>query len=128
MSVKERLILFITYKGLSARSFCRKIGVSGSYINSMRKSIQPDKLESIAANFPDLNTAWLMTGQGEMLNEKDKNIIDKRENPPPKNHEKDLLIKSQQETIDALKKYIEVLERELSEKLDVNIEKKRNAI
>jgi transcriptional regulator with XRE-family HTH domain len=128
MSVKERLILFITYKGLSARSFCKRIGVSGSYINSMRKSIQPDKLESIAANFPDLNTAWLMTGQGEMLNETGSKRNEKRENPPPTTQEKDLVIKSQQDTIEALKKYIEVLERELSEKLDVNIEKKRNAI
>jgi hypothetical protein len=33
----------------------------------MRKSIQPDKVESIALNFPDLNVGWLLTGEGLML-------------------------------------------------------------
>ena len=33
----------------------------------MRKSIDPEKLQSIAKNYPDLNTGWLMTGEGEML-------------------------------------------------------------
>jgi hypothetical protein len=128
MAVKERLILFIREKGISNSAFCRSIGVSNAFISSMRKSIQPDKIESIALKFPELNTTWLMTGRGEMYNENYRNDGVKKENPPPSNTEKDLLIKSQQDTIDALKKYIEVLERELSEKLDVNIEKKRNAI
>ena len=33
----------------------------------MRKSLQPDKIKSIAMNYPDLNTDWLITGEGEML-------------------------------------------------------------
>ena len=33
----------------------------------MRKSIQPDKIKSIAIEFPELNTEWLLTGEGEML-------------------------------------------------------------
>lgn len=68
MTVKERLKKYIEHKEISISSFCRAIGVSNAYVSSMNKSIQPDKIESIALSFPDLNTGWLMTGEGDMLN------------------------------------------------------------
>jgi transposase len=77
MSVKERLIEFVKYKGISNSEFCRRIGVSNAFISSMVKSIQPDKLKSITSSFPELNTGWLMTGEGEML--KDANTEYKSE-------------------------------------------------
>lgn len=67
MNVKERLTEYLNIKGISKTAFGRLVGVSPSYINSIRKSIQPDKLDSIAQNYPDLNIDWLMTGKGEML-------------------------------------------------------------
>ncbi len=67
MSVKERLIAYLDYKKVSKSDFGRSIGVSSAYVTSMRKSIDPEKLQSIAKNYPDLNTGWLMTGEGEML-------------------------------------------------------------
>lgn len=72
MSVKERIKQFIEYKNLSIRGFSEIIGVSSGYITSMRKSIQPDKLESIALHFPELNIQWLLTGDGVMLNTEQK--------------------------------------------------------
>lgn len=66
-TIKERLSAYLQYKGINKSEFGRIIGVSSSYISSMRKSIQPDKAEKIASSFPDLNIAWLMTGEGEML-------------------------------------------------------------
>jgi len=66
-TVKERLISYLEYKCISKRKFEMLIGVSNGYINNMRKSVQPDKIESITLNFPDLNTGWLLTGNGEML-------------------------------------------------------------
>lgn len=68
MAVKERLIEYVRYKELSKSEFCRIIGVSNAFISSIRKSIQPDKIQSIALNFPELNLTWLLTGQGQMLN------------------------------------------------------------
>lgn len=47
MAVKERLIEYIKFKGMSTREFCRSIGVSETYVNSMRSSIQPDKIKII---------------------------------------------------------------------------------
>ena len=67
MTVKERLREFIKYKEISERAFCRKIGVSSTYVNSIRTSIQPDKLKSITDNYPELNPIWLLTGEGEMI-------------------------------------------------------------
>lgn len=67
MTVKERLTKFIQYKQLNNSQFCRSIGVSSAFVSSMVQSIQPDKIERIALNYPDLNTGWLLTGEGEML-------------------------------------------------------------
>ncbi|TWP28463.1 XRE family transcriptional regulator [Apibacter muscae] len=77
MTVKERLIKFINYKNISIRSFESSIGVSHSYVSNIRVSIQPDKLISISKQYPDLNTSWLMTGEGEMLKIKNENIDNK---------------------------------------------------
>ena len=66
-TIKERLTAYLRYKGINKSEFGRIIGVSNAYISSIRKSIQPDKAEKIVSSFPDLNIAWLMTGEGEML-------------------------------------------------------------
>lgn len=66
-SIKFRLIRYLERKKVSKADFGRRIGVSGAYITSMRKSIQPDKLRRIAEEFPDLNRDWLLYGEGEML-------------------------------------------------------------
>lgn len=66
-SVKERLRAYISYTGLSERQFCIKVGVSTSFVANISKSIQPDKVDRISKYFPDLNTGWLLTGEGEML-------------------------------------------------------------
>lgn len=67
MGVKERLREFIKTLNISEREFCRQIGVSTSYVNSIRKSIQPDKMKSISDMFPQVNPMWLMTGKGDMI-------------------------------------------------------------
>lgn len=68
-TLKERLVAYLEHKGINKSEFGRMIGVSNAYISSIRKSIQPDKVEKIAAAFPDLNVSWLVTGEGDMLNE-----------------------------------------------------------
>lgn len=66
-SVKERLIAYLEYKGVNKSEFGRRIGVSSAFVTSMRKSIQPDKIALIQKAFPDLDTSWLLTGEGDML-------------------------------------------------------------
>lgn len=75
MAVKERLREYIKVLGISEREFCRRIGVSTSYVNSIRTSIQPDKMKSIGEQFPELNPMWLITGDGEMLQRANVNQV-----------------------------------------------------
>ena len=66
-TVKQRLIDYLAYKKIGQKKFAEAVGVSAGYVNAIRKSIQPKTLHKIAMRFPDLNTGWLITGEGEML-------------------------------------------------------------
>lgn len=52
---------------MPVRQFEIKLGLCNGYVNSISRSIQPDKVEKISKEFPDLNIEWLITGIGEML-------------------------------------------------------------
>ena len=67
MSVKERLIEYLDFKGISKSDFGRAIGVSSAYVTSIRKSIDDEKVLRILEKYPDLNRDWLLYGEGEML-------------------------------------------------------------
>lgn len=66
-TVKERIIRYLKYYGITQRSFCEKIGAASNYISCMRVSISAEKLKKIKSSYPDLNITWLLTGEGEML-------------------------------------------------------------
>ena len=68
-TVKERLILYLKAKGLSQGKFERMCGLSNGYVNNLKRSVTAEKLVSISAACSDLNTNWLLTGEGEMINE-----------------------------------------------------------
>ena len=105
---------FLTFR----REFCRRIGVSSSYVMSIKKSIQPDKMQAISIQFPELNPLWLLLGQGEMLLPNEKKEGEQRQNAgelpssellakllEEANNEKSRLlsiIESQQRTIESL--------------------------
>ena len=73
-TVKERLMNFIKSSGVSVRAFERACGLSNGYIKELRKSPTADKVRSIMDAYPELNAQWLMTGEGEMLNDDNNNI------------------------------------------------------
>lgn len=66
-NIKERLFQYLEFKGLSARRFSLECGFSANYATNISKGIPEDKMNTISVHFPDLNPAWLMTGEGEML-------------------------------------------------------------
>ena len=70
--VKERIKQFIMFKNISTREFERQVGVSYGFIGNMSKSTSPEKITKISHCFPDLNIAWLLTGQGEMLKQPER--------------------------------------------------------
>lgn len=86
MNVKSRLLEFVAYTQMSKRKFQEKIGVSNSYIQNISESIGADVMNRISIQYPELNTTWLLTGEGEMLKKTvSGNIVsssDKKETRP----------------------------------------------
>lgn len=66
-TIKNRLLSFISYLGIGQGRFERECDLANGYVNNIRKSISPEKLQKIALRYPELNAGWLMTGEGEML-------------------------------------------------------------
>lgn len=67
MTVKERLKEYLISKRIRINHFEKSIGAANGFVNNMRMSISPEKLESITKEYNDLNIAWLLTGEGEMI-------------------------------------------------------------
>lgn len=65
--VKMRLLEYLHAKRMTQLEFTRRLGVSSTYIGAMRRSISDEKVAEIRKIFPDLNTTWLLYGEGEML-------------------------------------------------------------
>lgn len=77
-SVKERLKSFLKYINIGQAAFEKSVGFSNGYVNNIRKSIQPDKVQKIALIYPQLNVGWLLTGDGKMIKEDGVNISGNR--------------------------------------------------
>ena len=67
-AVKDRLKEYLAYKNLSQGRFADICGLSKGFVNNIVNSIQPKTLDKIAIHFKDLNIAWLLTGEGSMVN------------------------------------------------------------
>jgi hypothetical protein len=65
--VKDRIIEFIRFKGITMKSFENKCDLSSGYVTSMRKGFGTNKLNNVLTAFPELNRDWLLYGEGEML-------------------------------------------------------------
>lgn len=68
-TTKERIILLLNNKGVTISNFFSSIGVSYSNFKGKQLESSPsaDLVAKIKSNFPDVNTDWLLTGEGEML-------------------------------------------------------------
>ena len=66
-AVKQRLVQFIKSMHMTQRAFEIRCGMSNGYVANIRKGIGEDYLLNIAQQFPELNRAWLLFGEGEML-------------------------------------------------------------
>lgn len=66
-TLRERLDLFIKYKGLSARSFEKAANIANGTVVRANNSLRDTTLIKIAQAFPDLNIEWVQHGIGQML-------------------------------------------------------------
>lgn len=72
-TVKERLVNYLKYKRMGQNKFEALCGIARGYISHLKNAPGTEQLMKILNAAPDLNKEWLMTGQGEMLN--DSNVI-----------------------------------------------------
>lgn len=66
MSTIKRLRQFVDFKGISKYKFYQLTGIANGYLDR-EGNIGTDKCEQILSVFPELNLAWLVTGEGEMI-------------------------------------------------------------
>ncbi len=66
-AIKERIIEFINYKGISKNAFENACNMSKRYLSNLKGTPGARIIKNIHDAFPELNTTWLITGTGEML-------------------------------------------------------------
>lgn len=69
--IKERILKYLDFKGLSKYSFYKKTTISNGALDK-KGTIGADKCELINYEYPDINLEWLITGKGEMLKSEEK--------------------------------------------------------
>ncbi len=67
MNIQERLRAFISYLNISEREFCRTIGVSPTYVQTIGSKVKRSTLNAMQAAYPLLNVSWVLNGSGSML-------------------------------------------------------------
>lgn len=66
-TVKQRLVKFAEFRNLSISKFESLCGLGNGYVGKLKSEPGSRKLEDILKTFPELNRAWLLFGEGEML-------------------------------------------------------------
>lgn len=74
-TVKDRIVYYLDYKHITKAYFCKAIGASPSFLNSMRKGLSTEKIDIVVSAFPDLNRDWLLFGEGPMLRSTDEGKV-----------------------------------------------------
>lgn len=67
MTVKQRLVKYLKYKGIGQNKFERMAGISNGYISNLKAAPGAAHLTKILNAADDLNKDWLLTGDGQML-------------------------------------------------------------
>ena len=75
MNAAQRLEAILNYYGINAKSLSEKCGYGrpqGIYDvqNGKTKEISTTMANKILSVFPELNRVWLLTGEGNMINER----------------------------------------------------------
>lgn len=70
--MKDRIVTFIENKGISAAEFADQIGIqrsSLSHVLNGRNNPGFSFIQKILTTYPQINSRWLITGEGNMLND-----------------------------------------------------------
>lgn len=65
--VKDRLVEFIEYLKIDIAKFERTVGLSNGAVSKTNDRIRKATVNLIGTAYPELNTDWLISGNGSML-------------------------------------------------------------
>ena len=74
--LKDRLVEFIRHNNMSIREFERYCGFSNGVVGALKDNLTEDRRKVIVEKFPTLNLYWLLTGEGEMLKDEKKYVVE----------------------------------------------------
>ena len=69
MTIKERVMYVLEYKGIAKENFFTEIGMTSANFRGSAKHtpLNSTAIANIFTAIPDINLTWLITGKGEML-------------------------------------------------------------
>lgn len=112
--IKERILHFIEFKGITKDSFCKNTGIS--YANLRGKSLFSEiggsQIAEILSVYGEISPNWLITGNGDML-KNSPNIVQSASSPAQPDQSPGAgcpLCKDKDERIKDLQKSIEMWE------------------
>lgn len=74
MGSTERMREYLDYKGITKYKFCNDLGFSNKFLDNS-SNMGTDKACKILHYYPDINSEWLLTGNGPMLKETGTDIV-----------------------------------------------------
>ena len=63
--ITERILQILDFEGVTKYKFCKDLGLSNGFLDKPRE-ITTDKYAKILKYFPNINSKWLLTGEGTM--------------------------------------------------------------
>lgn len=73
MGSTDRVRKYLDFKGITKYKFCNDLGFSNKFLDNS-SNMGTDKACKILHHYPDLNSEWLLTGNGAMIKE-DANVM-----------------------------------------------------
>lgn len=115
MTIQNRLLKYLAFKGITPYRFCKDLNFSLGYLDK-KGAIGTDKYLKIIEYYVDISPEWLLTGKGDMIKEvmgAKQPVVKEKEDGEinPINYKE--LWKSSEYTISLQKEKIASLEREL---------------
>ena len=74
MGSTERMREYLDYKGITKYKFCNDLGFSNKFLDNS-SNMGTDKACKILHYYPEINSEWLLTGNGSMLKDDNTNIV-----------------------------------------------------
>ncbi len=74
MGSTERMKEYLDYKGITKYKFCNDLGFSNKFLDNS-SNMGTDKACKILHYYPEVNSEWLLTGNGPMLKENNTDIV-----------------------------------------------------